>query len=226
MNDITVLAQSYELLIENVNETANLLRHLANNEIDSDYFAVVSECESYGQETEAELSITDFALRAAGYVDALVEALEKAQRHANLTEAERQAYLGLISKRDERIRELDKRLIEYAGIATREAHRVAELEKYRTAFMEWHDKTAWVQSDKRFDVVRPLGKHRADVLREYIELLEARAAQTLTVRVPVRCDCCYSESEAAMFDGVVAEFREKLELACAIAGIKLQIEGE
>lgn len=127
---------------------------------------------------------------------------------------------------ERRIAELDKRLIEYAGIATREARRVAELEKYRTAFMEWHDKTAWVQSDKRFDVVRPLGKHRADVLREYIELLEARAAQTLTVRVPVRCDCCYSESEAAMFDGVVAEFREKLELACAIAGIKLQIEGE
>lgn len=124
------------------------------------------------------------------------------------------------------IAELDKRLIEYAGIATREARRVAELEEYRTAFMEWHDKTAWVQSDKRFDVVRPLGKHRADVLREYIEHLEARAAQTLTVRVPVRCDCCYSESEAAMFDGVVAEFREKLELACAIAGIKLQIEGE
>lgn len=127
---------------------------------------------------------------------------------------------------ERRIAELDQRLIEYAGIATREARRVAELEKYRTAFMEWHDKTAWVQSDKRFDVVRPLGKHRADVLREYIELLEARAAQTLTVRVPVRCNCCYSESEAAMFDGVVAEFREKLELACAIAGIKLQIEGE
>lgn len=127
---------------------------------------------------------------------------------------------------ERRIAELDQRLIEYAGIANREARRVAELEKYRTAFMEWHDKTAWVQSDKRFDVVRPLGKHRADVLREYIELLEARAAQTLTVRVPVRCDCCYSESESEMFDGVVAEFREKLELACAIAGIKLQIEGE
>mgnify|MGYP005879243823 CR=1 FL=1 len=80
MNDITALAQSHELLIANGNETARLLRHLANNEIDSDYFAVVSECESYGQETEAELSITDFALRAAGYVDALVEALEKAQQ--------------------------------------------------------------------------------------------------------------------------------------------------
>ena len=80
MNDITALEQSHELLIANGNETANLLRHLANNEIDSDYFAVVSECESYGQETEAELSITDFALRAAGYVDALVEALEAAEK--------------------------------------------------------------------------------------------------------------------------------------------------
>ncbi len=83
--DFTELLQSHDLLIANGNETANLLRHLANNDIDSDYFAVVSECESYGTETDAELSITAFALRAAGYVDALVEALEKAlQRIAEL----------------------------------------------------------------------------------------------------------------------------------------------
>lgn len=111
MTDITELVQSHELLIANGQQTADLLRHLADNEIDSDYFAVVSECESYGQETDAELSITEFALRAAGYVDALVEALEKAQRHANLTEAERQAYLGLISKRDDRIAELESRTV-------------------------------------------------------------------------------------------------------------------
>lgn len=79
MTDIIELAQSHELLIANGQQTADLLRHLADNEIDSDYFAVVSECESYGKETDAELSITEFALRAAGYVDALVEALEKAQ---------------------------------------------------------------------------------------------------------------------------------------------------
>ncbi|HIH4731491.1 TPA: hypothetical protein ACYSAY_003736 [Raoultella planticola] len=41
----------------------------------------------------------------------LVEALKKAQRYANLTEAERQAYLGLISKRDERIAELESRTV-------------------------------------------------------------------------------------------------------------------
>lgn len=80
MTDITKLAQRNELLIANGQQTADLLRHLADNEIDSDYFAVVSECESYGKETDAELSITEFALRAAGYVDALVEALEKAQQ--------------------------------------------------------------------------------------------------------------------------------------------------
>lgn len=78
--NITELAQRNELLIANGQQTADLLRHLADNEIDSDYFAVVSECESYGKETDAELSITEFALRAAGYVDALVEALEKAQQ--------------------------------------------------------------------------------------------------------------------------------------------------
>lgn len=86
--DITELAQSHELLIANGQQTADLLRHLADNEIDSDYFAVVSECESYGKETDAELSITEFALRAAGYVDELVEALEKAQQR--IAELERE----------------------------------------------------------------------------------------------------------------------------------------
>ena len=80
MTDITEVAQQNELLIANGQQTADLLRHLADNEIDSDYFAVVSECESYGKETDAELSITEFALRSAGYVDALVEALESEKR--------------------------------------------------------------------------------------------------------------------------------------------------
>lgn len=31
-----------------------------------------------------------------------------------------------------------------------------------------------MQADKRFDVIKPLGKHRADVLKEYIEHLESR----------------------------------------------------
>lgn len=47
------------------------------------------------------------------YLDfsALVEALEKAQRNANLTEAERQAYLLIINDRDARIAELESRTV-------------------------------------------------------------------------------------------------------------------
>ncbi|MBG2638550.1 ead/Ea22-like family protein [Klebsiella michiganensis] len=57
--------------------------------------------------------------------------------------------------------------------------RNAELESFRTAYMEWGDKTDWVRTDRRFDVVKPLGKHLADVLRAYIEHLESR-----TVKLP------------------------------------------
>ncbi|HFK4759253.1 TPA: hypothetical protein ACG0MZ_000740 [Citrobacter farmeri] len=47
------------------------------------------------------------------------------------------------------------------------------LQSFRTAFNEWHDKTEWVQGDKRFDVIKPWGKHRADVLKLYIDHLES-----------------------------------------------------
>ncbi len=118
--DITELVQRNELLIANGQQTADLLRHLADNEIDSDYFAVVSECESYGKETDAELSITEFALRAAGYVDALVEALEKAQAKADVYDMLRDDYglrekgVGLVDFVDwqaKRIAELESRTV-------------------------------------------------------------------------------------------------------------------
>ncbi|EPK0228176.1 hypothetical protein P0300_004620 [Enterobacter hormaechei] len=35
------------------------------------------------------------------------------------------------------------------------------LESFRTAFMEYSEKTDWMQADKRFDVIKPLGKHRS-----------------------------------------------------------------
>lgn len=44
------------------------------------------------------------------------------------------------------------------------------------AFNTWQEKTEWVQKDKRFDVLLPWGKHRADVLKEYIDHLEAKCA--------------------------------------------------
>lgn len=48
------------------------------------------------------------------------------------------------------------------------------LESFRIAFTEFHDKTEWVQGDKRFDVITPWGKHRADALKQYIDHLEER----------------------------------------------------
>ncbi|HFP8699180.1 TPA: hypothetical protein ACHOYU_000780 [Raoultella planticola] len=80
------------------------------------------------------------ALASHENVLALVEALEKAQRHANLTEAERQAYLGLISKRDERIAELESNevreegnqflVVRHPGKVPVIKHPVGELEDY------------------------------------------------------------------------------------------------
>ncbi len=124
MTDITELAQSHELLIANGQQTADLLRHLADNEIDSDYFAVVSECESYGKETDAELSITEFALRAAGYVDALVEALEKAQSRDVIQSAKDYHF----DQQADRIAELDAELEREREKSRRVMSRIAELE--------------------------------------------------------------------------------------------------
>lgn len=50
------------------------------------------------------------------------------------------------------------------------------MDAYRVAFNTWQEKTEWVQKDKRFDVLLPWGKHRADVLKEYIDHLEAKCA--------------------------------------------------
>ena len=48
------------------------------------------------------------------------------------------------------------------------------LQSFRTAYMEWSDKTDWVQTDKRLDVIKPWGKHRTDVLKLYIDHLESK----------------------------------------------------
>lgn len=68
-----------ELLIENGVLVADTLRHLADNEIDSDYFAICHSNEN-GTEIECELAITDYARQAAGTVDELVNALGAAEK--------------------------------------------------------------------------------------------------------------------------------------------------
>lgn len=75
------------LLIENGQLVADTLRHLADNEIDSDYFAITSTNEN-GTEIDHEMAITDYALQAAGTVDELVAALEYAEKRIAELEAE------------------------------------------------------------------------------------------------------------------------------------------
>ncbi|EPG6846118.1 TPA: ead/Ea22-like family protein [Escherichia coli] len=74
------------LLIENGQLVADTLRHLADNEIDSDYFAITSTNEN-GTEIDHEMAITDYALQAAGTVDELVAALEAAEKRIAELEA-------------------------------------------------------------------------------------------------------------------------------------------
>lgn len=103
---------------------------------------------------------TQYARVLRKYIATLVEALEKAQR-ANAAQDDH------INQQQDRIESLEKKNAElgkYAG----------GLESFRTAYMEWSDKTDWVKKDKRFDVLKPWGKHRADVLKEYIQHLESR----------------------------------------------------
>ncbi len=79
-----------KLLIENGQLVADTLRHLADNEIDSDYFAITSTNEN-GTEIDHEMSITDYALQAAGTVDELVAALESAEKRIAELESGSQA---------------------------------------------------------------------------------------------------------------------------------------
>lgn len=85
-----------ELLIANGQLVADTLRHLADNEIDSDYFAITSTSEN-GTEIEHELVITDYALQAASTVEALVEALESAQRKIENLEGEIEVVRDVLS---------------------------------------------------------------------------------------------------------------------------------
>ncbi|ELN3593646.1 TPA: ead/Ea22-like family protein [Escherichia coli] len=78
------------LLIENGQLVADTLRHLADNEIDSDYFAITSTNEN-GTEIDHEMAITDYALQAAGTVDELVAALEAAEKRIAELESDSQA---------------------------------------------------------------------------------------------------------------------------------------
>ncbi|HFT4484560.1 TPA: hypothetical protein ACHV7N_004789 [Klebsiella pneumoniae] len=151
MTDITELA----LLVSKAKASVFTLEYISQFEpadIDSDDVDLRFEVD--GRDTGTNASIVDECGQAAKVIVALVEALEKAQQENT------DGVAGMAESYETTISMLRSR--------------IAELESFRTAYMEWGDKTDWVRTDRRFDVVKPLGKHLADVLRAYIEHLESR----------------------------------------------------
>lgn len=147
MTDITELAQREKFEAWFVNDVVGADVNFPAFK-DGEY----TEGEIYDEQLYFMLQAMWMAWKAAGAE--LVEALEKAQQENT------DGVAGMAESYETTISMLRSR--------------IAELESFRTAYMEWGDKTDWVRTDRRFDVVKPLGKHLADVLRAYIEHLESR----------------------------------------------------
>lgn len=125
-----------ELLIANAELAADLLKHMADNEIDSDYFAVVTDSPNCGREVQSEHSITETALMVAGVIEQLIAQLEAAQKERDdllnqefqqrLANAEHQLYmkdLAIHNIKASRKAQFIKRLAaEYALSAANEKH--------------------------------------------------------------------------------------------------------
>ncbi|MBW5948369.1 hypothetical protein [Klebsiella pneumoniae] len=141
-----------------------------------------------------------YALASPNNVIALVEALE-------LKEEQRANWSQMAQKLGEDLDAAEKR--------------IAELEPFHTAYMEWSDKTAWVQTDKRFDVLKPWGKHRADVLKEYIQHLESR---TVIVKLPQPISVLHRRDFTDAHCAIYAYPEAEVNAALASAGIKVEAE--
>lgn len=150
-----------------------------------------------GEEHFAECADPETAWKAQqDKIDALVEALEKAQ----------QQIIALQQRH-----EVDPRTHEIIDLK----ERIDNLESFRTAYMEWGDKTDWMQTDKRFDFLKPWGKHRADVLKEYIQHLESR-----TVKLPPKVDSSNIPFAGHTWNCCLDEVEKRL----AAAGIKVEAD--
>lgn len=96
-----------------------------------------------------------------------------------------QAAIERLGSQDETISGQEQTISDLEHQIRKQAQTTAAPESaFKAAFEVWQDKTEWVQKDRRFDVLLPWGKHRADVLREYIEHLESLVASPQPGAVP------------------------------------------
>ena len=200
MTDITELAQSLKAAAEKATQGnwRAFQYHDGRCGIGGGHHDEIMVCEHISKERPHDAMF--IALANPANVLVLVEALEKAQR-ANAAQDDH------INQQQDRIESLEKKNAElgkYAG----------GLESFRTAYMEWSDKTDWVQTDKRFDFLKPWGKHRADVLKAYIEHLESR-----TVKFPKK-NIGWDRDEEDCWNNAIDACAEVL----AAAGIKVEAE--
>ncbi|EPM0587663.1 hypothetical protein WJB48_002019 [Klebsiella pneumoniae] len=193
--DITELAQSLKNAANTTADAIDRLKAFPGDEL-------IDLSQHEGEQVDIDIATLNqwYELSSPANVLALVEALEKAQR-ANAAQDDH------INQQQDRIESLEKKNAElgkYAG----------GLESFRTAYMEWSDKTDWVQTDKRFDFLKPWGKHRADVLKAYIEHLESR-----TVKLPKK-NIGWDRDEEDCWNNAIDACAEVL----TAAGIKVEVE--
>lgn len=134
INELTAKLKAAEELQLNAREVSNQLRHLADNEIDSDSFAVVTENYN-GREVEFERPITDLAIDAACVVDALTEALEAAEKQrdswrrlAEQNIAERERDIAALTDARQRIADLESKLAQSESWSVSAQNYIASLE--------------------------------------------------------------------------------------------------
>ena len=94
----------------------------------------------------------------------------------------------------------------YPAAMSKAADELESLQRYRTAYNEWTDKTEWVQESAP---AKYLGVHRADALKDMISELEERCA-TLTdaLRLAVRqnsCDMLMTAEELRSCEAILEE---------------------
>lgn len=100
------------------------------------------------------------------------------------------------------------------------------MDAHRVAFNTWQEKTEWVQKDKRFDVLLPWGKHRADVLKEYIDHLEAKCAALLDELEAAEKKTVEMPTFGGYVPHVARELQAAFRIACDNAGINVAAAGK
>lgn len=181
------------LLIENGQLVADTLRHLANNEIDSDYFAIVSESEN-GTEIEQELAITDYAMQAAGTVGEMVKALESAQELVELQrfKLERQAEDLHQAKslesihRDKRF-EVEREFSSYKDNAERNTSRLAQEVCRLEDELESAEKRI-AELELRLSQQQSIAANNLDMFRRADARVSELEARELVVNLPAYVD--------------------------------------